>query len=307
MLFPNALRRLVLNAALLEARTLRLRGTHRLVTALYHPNDRAADYVSLVAPYYDGLIQIDTRSFIEWWIHVYGGFESGAIDLLRRLAHPGSVVLDVGANVGVFTLPLARSVGPVGQVHSFEPHPVIRRRLIENIALNNLSNVRVLDFALGGEDGQVTLFGATHSNQGQASLTHRPGLEDQIVVAMHTLDDYVQSARLPRVDLLKIDTEGAEFKVLSGATRTLASCRPCVYVEVSPAYLAQAGDNAGQIADLLYGLGYEIWVNHTVEQSPRSRGLRLSRLRDLGPYPTEGLDFYWLAVHPEIRLSEAGN
>ena len=78
MAFPNALRRLALKAALIEARTLRLRGTHRLVSALYHPDERATDYESFVAPYYDGLIQIDTRSFIEWWIYVYGGFERGA-------------------------------------------------------------------------------------------------------------------------------------------------------------------------------------------------------------------------------------
>src|SRR6266852_6346616 len=109
MSLANTVRALAVQAARLEARTLRLRGTHRLVSALYDPTKRQADYVSYVAPYYDGLIQLDARSFIEWWIYIYGGFESGAINLLRRLVHPGSVVLDVGANIGVFTLPLARA------------------------------------------------------------------------------------------------------------------------------------------------------------------------------------------------------
>jgi hypothetical protein len=108
-------RTLALQAVRFEGRMLGLRGTRRLAMALYNPYDREQDYLALTVPYHDGLIQIDTRSFIEWWICVYGGFETGAIQLLRRLLHPGSVVIDVGANIGAFTLPLAHAVNAGGR------------------------------------------------------------------------------------------------------------------------------------------------------------------------------------------------
>src|SRR5437868_4188080 len=118
-----------------EAHTLQLRGTDRALRLLYHPDYRQNDYVERVSPCGDSLIQIDTRSYIEWATYVYGAYERGAVNLLQRLAHPGSIVLDVGANIGTFTLPLARAVGPAGTIYAFEPHPRLRARLSMNIAL----------------------------------------------------------------------------------------------------------------------------------------------------------------------------
>jgi FkbM family methyltransferase len=276
---------------------LGLRGTRRIAMSLYSPYDRSNDYISSTVRYQDGLIQIDTRSFIEWWIYIFGGFETGAIDQLRRLVHPGAVVIDVGANVGAFTLPLARAAGRQGRVHAFEPHPVVRARLLENLALNNLRNVTVLDCALGAKPGRTTLYVPIHANQGQASLMQRPGLDDQVSCAIDTLDNYVAALGSPRVDLIKIDTEGAEYLVLSGASKLLSTSRPCVYVEVSPDYLANFGASARQVAELLSGHGYDIWQNESVEIAALRKSLKLKRMRAFEDLPAHGLDYYWLAVH----------
>ena len=86
-------------------------------------------------------VQIDTRSYMEWFIYMYGWYEEPSVKLLQMIAHPGSIVFDVGANIGSYTLPLARTVGVTGMVYAFEPHPRVCKRLTANIALNNLLKI----------------------------------------------------------------------------------------------------------------------------------------------------------------------
>ena len=267
---------------------------HRIACQLYDPYDREHDYRAVVDAYEDGVIQIDTRSFVEWWIYMYGSFEGGAVDLLRRLIHPGSVVIDVGANVGTFALPFARAAG---SLHAFEPHPRVRARLIENIALNNLRNTVVSDLALSDETGSAVLFGAAHANQMQGSMVQRDPSAESIVCPMDTLDNYVSRAACDRVDLIKVDVEGAEHKVLLGAKNVLTEHRPALYVEVNPAYLGQFGSSPQMLGEYLRGLGYSLWNNLEVERRAIGKGHGLVRIEH--DWPTEQRDHYWLAVHED--------
>src|SRR5262249_44856357 len=157
-------------------------------------------------------------------------YDPASVELLKRLTHQGSVVLDVGANVGIVTLPLARAVGPQGQVHAFEPHPEVRQRLKRNVALNNLSNVTICGDAVGAVPGPAPLYGNGTGNGGAASLAPGPTLGETFTVEVRTLDSY--TADLPRVDLIKIDVEGADFAVLEGARETMRRWKPAIYIEV---------------------------------------------------------------------------
>jgi FkbM family methyltransferase len=292
----RASRQFLLQVVRAQARTLRLRGSRKLLELLFSSNQQEHDYLSYVGAYDRGIIQIDTRSFIEWWIYAFGSFEGAAIDLLKRLVHPGDIIMDVGANIGAFTLPLAYATGPAGYVHAFEPNPRVRERLRQNVALNNLRNVVVSASALGAAPGETTLYAPRHANQGQGSLSPRDGLDEEVRCTIDTIDHYVRDHSLPRLDLIKIDIEGAELLALQGAAETLRKHRPCIYLEVSPDYLARFGHSARELGEFLRGIGYELWRNDQVERRLIGKELRLTRL-DSDHYPAHGLDTYWLAVH----------
>jgi FkbM family methyltransferase len=285
------LRDVVLAAARWQARTLNLKGTGRVMKSLYPVQRADDDYVEDVQPYGDGVIQVDTRSYIEWSIHVYGAYDPATVELLKRLAHPGAVVLDVGANVGIVTLPMARVVGPTGSVHAFEPHPAVRSRLKRNVALNNLSNVTICGDAIGSAPGRATLYGNVTGNDGAGSLAPAPTLRETFTVEVRTLDSY--TANLAKVDLIKIDVEGADYGVLEGARATIERWHPAIYIEVcEEPFLARFNVTPAMVLSFFKDAGYEVWRNETREDQPYP--WRLTPV--LAPRPEIAEN--WLAVHP---------
>jgi len=327
-------RSLLLQAARVEAQTLRLPGTDRVLRWLYHPDHRQDDYLAFVGPSDDSLVQIDTRIFLEWSVYLYGTYRPVAADLLRRLLQPGDVAFDLGANVGLFTLPMARRVGPAGAVHAFEPHPGVRRRLIGNLALNNLRNVVVSHLALGADRRQLTLYASSSPGQGVATahpLDVRNGAayartDEPVVCEMNTLDSYVQESGVHQVDLLKISVCSDDLSVLKGARETLQTYKPPVYLSLWADFLATYGTTPSEVLRVLHDLGYEIWLDRNgsrrrsvpsrgaardrgresrLERVLESRGIRLSPLSNL-ERADEWLESYWLAVHPgRVRLANA--
>ena len=178
----------------------------------------------------------------------YGEYSEGEVDVFRQCLRPGDVALDIGANLGAHTLPLAQLVGPTGAVHAFEPQRILFQILCGNVALNELPHVRTLPFALGRVPGGTKLPALDYrgaNNFGGISLGAAHG-EDVVVV---TLDQ----VGLQRVRLIKIDVEGMEVDVLAGGKATLARCRPILYVENDRAEKAEA------LVAQLQEYGYRMW------------------------------------------------
>lgn len=164
---------------------------------------------------------------------LYGEWAQGELDLLSQFVTAGDVVVDVGANVGTHTLGFASLVGRAGRVISFEPQAAIVELLRKNVALNKLTNVEVHGSAVSDAPGTAVLrvpnYGERH-NSGGAQLVdeqERGTLEVETV----TLD----SLRLERCALVKVDSEGWEDHVLGGAAATLDRCKPVVYAECTSA------------------------------------------------------------------------
>lgn len=280
------------NLARLEARHLNIKGTEPLLNLLYRPG-RARDLVDIVGEYGESLIQLDTRSYLEWKVFFFGAYERESIALLQRLAHPGSVALDIGANVGMVTLPLARRVGSDGVVHAFEPNPPVYDRLLVNIALNNLPNVVTNNIALGSFTGHAELYGSRGANQGMSSLAHHPGLNRTATCRIETMDDYAARISLGRVDLIKIDTEGADVAVLLGGQHVISTFRPALYFEVDRRLLAKYDASPEQAMQFLGDLGYSVWRAHF----SRRGALQLTAVEP-GNVATTRRAEQWLAVHP---------
>ena len=181
-----------------------------------------------------GTIALRYRERIGLSTLVYGSFEAAETNLLRRLARPGTTAVDAGANVGLFTIPLALAVGAEGRVLAVEPALETVARLRENLRRNNLENVTVVEAALGAERGAATLVLAEDSAYNSTVSMQAIGAE----VRVERLDDVWEEAGRPDVSVLKIDVEGAEVDVLTGAAELLRSSRPAVLVEASEPHRA---------------------------------------------------------------------
>ena len=175
------------------------------------------------------------------WLHWQGSlayalglYEPEAMQSIRRLVNAGDCCIDVGANLGYYTISLANWVGPSGLVVAFEPFPGNFAILEKNVHLNRLQNVILEPSALSDCKGSLQLiygaeeqFSATPSVGGYAVEGDRVS----ITVPTRRLDDYVAGlGKAP--DFIKIDVEGAELAVLEGARRTLAAVRPTLLVEI---------------------------------------------------------------------------
>jgi FkbM family methyltransferase len=164
---------------------------------------------------------------------IYGEFESAETLFLIQRARPGTTAVDAGANVGLFTVPLARAVGSSGRVLAFEPSRENAERLRRNVALNTLRNVTVHEAALGQTCGkawlQVEGDPAYHALLPVGSERHGRAVKVNVV----RLDDAWIAAGRPTVSVMKVDVEGSEGLVLGGAEAVLEACRPTILVEAS--------------------------------------------------------------------------
>jgi FkbM family methyltransferase len=134
------------------------------------------------------------------------------------VTRPGDTVLDIGANVGVFSVLQGTRVKN-GRVYAFEPSPTTYTRLRRNVALNHLQNVETFPEALGDRQGRVRFVDKPISLN--SYVLQRETGEPTVEVEVKTLDDFVQARGIRRIDLMKIDTEGHELPVLAGAVRSL--------------------------------------------------------------------------------------
>jgi FkbM family methyltransferase len=153
---------------------------------------------------------------------VEGTYESENQALLVEHVRPGDVVYDVGANAGYFTLLASHLVGPTGRVVAFEPFPAALRYLRRHIELNGVENATVIDSAVS--DARGTAHFRAHAEITMGRLADGGELSVDVV----RLDDVYANGHAPLPDLIKIDVEGEELKVLRGATAILHHRRPTI-------------------------------------------------------------------------------
>jgi FkbM family methyltransferase len=183
-------------------------------------------------------LEVVPRDEIGRFLYLYGVWDLLGTRFVQLFLRPGMTVLDVGANIGYYSLVAGRRVGPGGVVHSFEPHDEIRDRLARNVARNGLQNVLVREEAVTNLTGDVRFYpSAEATNQGISSIIEGQAPhgerrdERQVLVPAIRLDDVVD--HLPRqIDLVKLDIEGAERAACEGGERLLsASDAPLVFFE----------------------------------------------------------------------------
>lgn len=175
---------------------------------------------------------------------------------------PGMVVLDVGANVGFYTLILADLVGPGGRVHAFEPDPLSFGILAERAASARHGNVQATQAAVGDHAGRITLYcSRTNRADNRVHPSHEGAEKGEAVeVPLTTLDDYCAARGITKIDAVKMDVQGAEVAALEGFRRTAAQTSPrWLLVEFSPEHLRGAGSAPEDFWKILSDLGFTPW------------------------------------------------
>lgn len=195
-------------------------------------------------------------------IWLFGSYEPDETRFFRDSIRPNDVCLDIGGNVGYFSLLMSRAATS-GAVHVFEPIPLNASLVRANADLNALSNIIVNNVAVGSSEGLVPFSVSVDSAYSSMRATGRVAEERMIDVPIVTLDEYVGRARIARVDIMKVDVEGAEDMVISGGAQLLSDKerRPrMVLLELYDGNLLPFGTCVGDVVERMTAFGYSAKV-----------------------------------------------
>ncbi len=217
---------------------------------------------------------LDLNDYQAWLIYFH--FETDSSSPVLKYVKPGDVVIDIGGNIGQTALQAATKVTQKGKVISFEPYPDTYRKFKNNLSLNpTISNVELVDYGLGDKPGSFDMFQACNTNSGANRISPNSGnmLEGEEMIKVITLDSFIDSNRLNKIDLIKLDVEGFEMKVLRGAEETISNYRPVLFIEVDDANLQAQGDSARDIFDYCKNFHYDVKDINTGEKITDHRAL----------------------------------
>ena len=194
-------------------------------------------------------------------------FEYSTLKLFSQIVKQGDIIIDAGANAGLYSIFYSKLIGKGGRVYAFEPDLKTYSLLKENLQLNNCTNVETFNAALSNKEGFVEMVAYNPDslkikdgdafkymeNVADIHAVVRPGF-----VNAYKLDDTKELNSLAKIDFIKIDVEGAELLVLEGAVQTILKYKPVIIFELSGNWAKRFKYKPYQVILLLYDLGYEM-------------------------------------------------
>lgn len=214
------------------------------------------------------VLTLDLREHMQSRIFWLGYYNLDIVAVLNNVLKAGMTVIDVGANIGEISMVSAKRVGPVGRVIAFEPLHTIADSLERNIANNNLSCISVIRHGASDHTGDARIYLKPNTIGDEAPNTGLGTLYPQEAesvdnsaewIKLARLDDLPEIRSLDRIDLIKIDIEGAELACLRGARNTIEQHRPILIVEVQRDSCERAGYDQNDILVLLTEFGYNFY------------------------------------------------
>ena len=236
-----------------------LRGKTRLMKALLSSRLNAHN-VELKDRFSNRFLVPSLQEPIGFYLLIDGVYEKEVSEFVLSRLQIGSTFIDVGANIGAHSIPAARKVGVSGKVLAIEASPKVFPYLERNVELNQLTNVRCFNVAASHEKGELPFYEAPLDKFGMGSL----GAQFQakpVTIPVRTLDQTVSEEKIAQVDLLKIDVEGFEVRVLQGAQGLLKNGKlPLIIFEFCDWAEGRVPDGkVGDAQQLLLDAGFSIW------------------------------------------------
>ncbi|HYW94508.1 MAG TPA: FkbM family methyltransferase [Bacteroidales bacterium] len=205
-------------------------------------------------------MKVDLDEWIQQNVFLFGIYDAAGIGFIRSFLKKGDAFLDIGANVGCYTLAASDIIGEKGRVIAFEAVKKVADRLEENVRLNNLANITIVRKAVYEKETLLNFHVAAQQNLGMSSILHHDtesGITEEVPAI--DLDHFLPGYELPAIQLVKMDIEGAEIFALRGMRETLLKYKPHVLIEVSPQVLPEASERQ-KIFDFFDDLGYKSTV-----------------------------------------------
>jgi FkbM family methyltransferase len=226
--------------------------------------------------------------------HAWSGlrFESGELEFVLRVLRPKMTFLDLGANSGIFSLAAGQKMrGQATSIFAFEPCLSTFSALEKNLRLNRLPEIRAVRAAISDSTGESQLFVNAAFKDGLNSLRNPSHCDAEVVgcerISTIRLDDFVAHENLPRVDVMKVDVEGAELQVFQGGSQLLKRPdAPLILYEGYSWCTAAFRYHPVELIWLLESFGYEIFILDSCSGRVRRRS------------PGEGYDAMFVAVKP---------
>lgn len=220
---------------------------------------------TLYRTFYDSLFWLNDFGHVDRCIIETGIFEPASTRIVNRFIKKGDIVLDVGANIGYYTVLLAGLVGEEGRVIAFEPTSHFGEVLNSNIEANQLTNVQVCNYGLSSSDCFLDI------DIGMSSATiHSSNYYDPIIkhekIELKTLESAGSTIDLSRIDFIKIDVDGHEPHFFNGAWKILEKIDPLILFEVSHLHYMKAGFDVCDFYKMLKEKGYRVYYEHDLEE-----------------------------------------
>jgi len=179
--------------------------------------------------------------------------EWGEVRFLESIVKEGMNVIDIGANIGITTVPIAKRIGEAGKLYSFEPVPEYFDTLRKNLSSNRLDNVRVYELAVTDQVGRLNFY--------QKGLSSGVIFEEgakKFEASATTVDSFLSEEKIERIDLINMDCEGSELLVLRGAKETLRRNKVQIFCEIHHGFLKQLGQSIKDLVKYLQSLEFQV-------------------------------------------------
>ena len=204
----------------------------------------------------------DTIDMLQQYIYFFGVWEPDLTRWIARRLAPGDTFIDVGANIGYYSLLASTLVGDCGRVVAIEASPKTFRALQGNLARNFVKNVRAINVAASDWKGTRKLFRGHVYNTGLTTVLEEQGYEFECEVDAAPLSIVIRPEEMQNARLIKIDVEGAELSVVAGMVPLLSSGRGDleIIVELHPEHLAQQGKRPGDLLRTFSDAGFHAYI-----------------------------------------------
>ncbi len=192
-------------------------------------------------------------------IEVYGEFSELELTLFAQICKSGTIMIEVGANIGTHTMALSQLVGNSGRIYAFEPQRIVFQTLCANMALNSITNVETFQVAVSDEQGTIMIPDIDYAKENNFGGIELDKFSHGRKVPKVKLDDFLE---LDGLDFMKIDVEGMEQGVIEGATSLIEKFKPILYVENDRVEKSEA------LLACIKDLGYTIYAHNPALFNP---------------------------------------